>query len=171
MAHIVTCYYCNERFDRDKEPFVQVSARRYCHKKCAPKEKQVIVNKQEQDYNNLIEYIKKLYKVPAVLPTVVKQIKEFKQQYGFTYTGIQKSLYWFYELKGNPTSKSNNTIGIVPYVYNDARDYFYNLYLGKIAADENVEMLPPKVITIHSPTCIPELQRRKLFNLEDDVDE
>lgn len=165
MAHIVTCYYCNERFDRDKEPFVQVSARRYCHKECAPKEKQVVVNKQEQDYNNLIEYIKKLYKVPAVLPSVVKQIKEFKQQYGFTYTGMRKTLYWYYELKNNSITKSNGQIGIIPYVYNQANDYFYRLYLAEIASQYQIDKLPPKEYTIRSPEKMQEYKPKKIFDL------
>ena len=37
MAHPVKCFYCKAVFDRDKEPFVQVSAARYAHKYCAEK--------------------------------------------------------------------------------------------------------------------------------------
>ena len=32
--HKVKCKYCQEIFDRDKEPFVKVSERRYAHKLC-----------------------------------------------------------------------------------------------------------------------------------------
>ena len=35
MAHFVICKYCGIRFDRDLEPAVEVSARRYAHKTCA----------------------------------------------------------------------------------------------------------------------------------------
>ncbi len=165
--HMVTCIYCGDRFNRDKEAFIQISARRFAHAKCVP-EHQKNISKQEQDYNDLINYIKKLYNVPAVLPTVIKQIKDFRQEYGYTYVGMRKSLHWFYELKNNPISKSNNTIGIIPYIYEDVKDYYYHLYLGELAAEEDVSIPPPKSVTIHSPTCVPELQRRELFNLEDD---
>lgn len=170
MARMVTCVYCNKLFDRDKEAFTQISARRYAHAKCVS-EHQKNISKQEQDYNNLIEYIKKLYKVPAVLPTVIKQIKEFKQQYGFTYTGIQKSLYWFYELKGNPISKANNQLGIIPYIYNDACNYFYHLYLGQIASEKEIEMPSLRKILIQSPECVPEMLKTKMFDLEENIDE
>ena len=37
MAHFVTCKYCGIRFDRDLEPAIEVSSRRYAHKTCAEK--------------------------------------------------------------------------------------------------------------------------------------
>lgn len=168
MAHIVTCYYCNGRFDRDKEPFVQVSARRYCHKECAPKEKQVVVNKEEQDYNDLVEYIKKLFKMPVLLNMINNQIREYKSKYGYSYSGMRKTLYWFYELKNHPVKGYDKSIGIIPYVYNDAMDYYYHLYLAEIAAKEDIQLPPDKKIIIHSPTCVPELAKRRPFNLEDE---
>jgi hypothetical protein len=33
--HKVTCIYCKAVFDRDKEPFTQISPRRYAHEECA----------------------------------------------------------------------------------------------------------------------------------------
>lgn len=34
MSHPVKCYYCGERFDRDREPFVKVNGQRYAHQCC-----------------------------------------------------------------------------------------------------------------------------------------
>ena len=34
MAHPCKCVNCGRQFDRDKVPFIQVSSRRYAHKKC-----------------------------------------------------------------------------------------------------------------------------------------
>lgn len=164
MAHMVTCVYCNTRFDRDKEPFVQVAARRYAHSQCVP-DFQKNISKQEEDYNNLINYIKTLYKTPAVLPTVIKQIKEFKQQYGYTYTGMQKSLYWYYELKNNSVTKANGQIGIIPYIYNQANEYFYRLYLAEIASQHRVDKIPPKEYTIKSPERAQEYKSKRIFDL------
>lgn len=164
MAHFVTCVYCGERFNRDREDFIQISARRYAHSHCVPK-RQEEVSKQEQDYNDLIEYIKRLYKTPTVLPSVVKQIKEFKQQYGFTYTGMRKTLYWYYELKNNNITKSNGQIGIIPYIYNQANDYFYRLYLAEIASQYQIDKLPPKEYTIKSPEKIQEYKPKRIFDL------
>ena len=45
-----------------------------------------------------------------------KQIQEFHQEYGYTYTGMLKTLYWWYEIKDHTTELAQNGIGIVPYV-------------------------------------------------------
>ena len=54
--------------------------------------------------------------------------KDFKKEYNYSYTGIQKTLYWWYEIKKNDLSKANDGIGIVPFIYKDACDYFYRIY-------------------------------------------
>ena len=38
MAHFVTCVYCGTRFDRDKEEYAAISARRYAHAACMLRE-------------------------------------------------------------------------------------------------------------------------------------
>ena len=38
MAHKVKCFFCGVTFDRDKEPFVQIGARRYAHMSCSNKD-------------------------------------------------------------------------------------------------------------------------------------
>ena len=61
-AHFVTCKYCGIRFDRDKEPAIEVSPRRYAHKECAERV-DAAIPQEEKDYNNLERYIKKLFNV------------------------------------------------------------------------------------------------------------
>ena len=93
MAHFVTCRYCGIRFDRDLEPAIEVSARRYAHKACANKV-EATIPQDEKDYNNLETYIKKLFKVNTVNAKTRKQIKDFREEYGYSYSGILKTLYW-----------------------------------------------------------------------------
>ena len=76
MAHIVTCIYCKKRFDRDKVPSVQVSARRYAHKECSMGETEKI-KKEEQDKMALEEYIMKLFNVTSIDVRIRKQIKQY----------------------------------------------------------------------------------------------
>ena len=52
MAHFVTCKYCGIRFDRDLEPAIEVSSRRYAHKTCAEKV-EATIPQDEKDYNSL----------------------------------------------------------------------------------------------------------------------
>ena len=44
-----------------------------------------------------------------------------------------KTLIYWYEIKGNSTEKANGGIGIIPYVYKDASEYYYSIYLAQIA--------------------------------------
>ena len=57
----VICYYCGEKFNREKEPFVKVKGRRYAHAACHEKAQNEIPQ-EEKDREALYEYIKKIFK-------------------------------------------------------------------------------------------------------------
>lgn len=137
MAHYAICKYCNIRFNRDKEPYVEAGSRRYAHKACAEKH-EATIPQEEKDYQNLEKYIKQLFKIDNLNIRIRKQIKDFKETYNYTYTGIQKTLYWWYEIKKNSISQANEGLGIVPYVYQDALKYYYNIYIAKLVNDTKI---------------------------------
>ncbi len=166
MAHYVTCIYCKQKFNRDKLPTTQISAQRYAHKECADKNKQ---NKTEEELEleELEKYIMKLFKESYINVKIRKQIKDYRQEYHFTYTGMLKTLTYWYEIKGNSIEKANNGIGIIPYVYKDACKYYYNLYIIQ-ETNKNKKFLGnhrQNIIEIFSP----EIKRKKikLFNFDD----
>jgi hypothetical protein len=130
MAHYVICYYCKEKFNRDKEPAVAISARRYAHTKCV-EENEAQLSQEEKDLIELNKYVKELLKDNYNSTKVKKQIKEYKEKYNYSYSGILKSLIYFYEIKNNSIEKANGGIGIVPYIFEEAKLYYYNLYLAK----------------------------------------
>lgn len=173
MAHYVICSVCKQRFDRDKVQAVKTGARRYAHYRCKQDGELVPLPKQEidEDLIELENYIKKLLKEDFINAKVRKQIKDFQQQYGYSYSGMLKSLIYFYEVKGNSTEKANGGIGIVPFVYKDAYNYYYDLFLAKQQNKEkDVKTITHKVkeIIIKLPTVnIP----KKLFDLDDDDEE
>lgn len=165
--HLVICKYCTKKFDRDKEPFVQVSARRYAHKKCAENYEN---NKTQEQKNQeqLEEYIMKLFNEPYINARIQKQLKEYQEQYHYTYSGMLKTLIWWFEVKGNSIEKANGGIGIIPYVYEQACNYYYALYLAKLANEEKdiTQFIPKtKEIVIESPRVY--IKPHKLFNMED----
>jgi hypothetical protein len=47
----------------------------------------------------------------------------------YTYSGIKRTLEYFYEVKKNSIEKANGGIGIVPWVYEEAKRYYYNQWL------------------------------------------
>ena len=171
MAHIVTCVYCKQRFDRDKFPYVQVSARRYAHQECSLTEEQKI-SKEEQDKIDLENYILKLFKVDYVDARVRKQIKQYREEFNYTYSGIRKALIYFYEVKGNSIEKANGGIGIVPYVYQHEYNYYLALWQAQQKNQDKVlNDYVPRVKEIVIPRPQRKVKKRELFTFLDEEKE
>ena len=124
---IVKCLYCGEPFDRNNPdiPFVQ-RGRRYAHQSCADEYNNSLTQEQK-DLKDLIDYIKELLKEDYNFMKVKKQIEDYHKKYDYSYSGMLRSLKWFYEVKNNSIDKANGGIGIIPFIYNDAYKYYYLL--------------------------------------------
>ena len=168
MAHPVICYYCKQKFDRDREPFVQVSAARYAHKACAEKH-QVEKTQKEKDYDALVNYIENLFGIGYVSAKVAKQIKEYRETYNYTYSGMLGTLVYWYEVKGATIDQANGGIGIVPYIYEQAKEYYSKInQANELNAGVTGYKLHFKEIVIEAPQA--EIKPPKLFDLgEDDI--
>ena len=129
---MVKCFYCNQMFDRNAEEFVLVNSRRYAHKQCHEKV-QAGKSQDEKDYEALVNYVKQVFKYSVVPAKITRQITDYKRQYSFTYSGMLKALVWWFEVKKNSVDAANGGIGILPYIYNDAKTYYYGLYLAQMA--------------------------------------
>ena len=168
IAHIVTCVYCKGKFDRDKVPFEQVSSRRYAHLECAKREKEK-AEREMGDKEKLEAYIMKMFGESYINPRVRKQINTYINEYEYTHSGILKALIYFFEIKGNSIDKANGGIGIVPYVYKDAYNYYYSLWL---AQQKNEHFKPeeyiPVVREIHIPSPQRNVRKRQLFTFLDE---
>ena len=171
MAHLVKCSVCGVQFDRDKIQAVKSSARRYAHHTCLPSGELVPLPQVDEELTKLIEYTQQLLGKDYNAARVKKQIKDFKEEYGYSYSGMLKSLVYFYEVKGNSKDKANGGIGIVPFIYNDAYNYYLNLFLANQQnINKDVKSFTSKVkeITIK----VPRLEfSKKLFKLEDEVED
>lgn len=216
MAHNVICPICQGRFDRDKQEYVVISARRYAHAACALRKAQqestptpeVInpldnvvceyckkpMNRHDEDcvglgngkyahktcveiestreltdQEKLDRYIMQLFKTDYVHQRVKRQIAEYMREYNYTYSGIRKSLVYWYEIRGNSIDKANGGIGIVPYIYNDAYRYFYSLWEAK-QKNKDIDILQykPDEIVIHIPAPQRNIKKRKLFTFLDE---
>ena len=190
---IVKCPICEKKFDKDKVPCTIYNARRYAHKECYPMgelyvPKQVSKvpkvqpelmeeesNEKDEELIKLEEYIKKLFKVDKISFLIEQQIKRYHDEYKFTYNGIAKSLKYFFEIKGNPTDKDNSHgIGIVPYIYDDSRNYYLNMLMRKNIMFETSKMLEQnrlrdkkEVVVINEPE-VRKLKKSKFSFLDTD---
>ena len=178
--HIVKCPYCNKEFDTIQEEFVQLG-RRYAHKSCfdnaggaSPykKDSKPIKKKAapaaDSDLKELKEYINELYGNSANWAMITKQIKTFQKEYNYTYSGMLKTLKYFYEIKGGSKEKSNGTIGILPYIYQEAFQYYYGIYQAQQINSHKEIKKSIKNVTIKPPFV--ERIKKKYFKFLEEED-
>ena len=99
----------------------------------------------------------------------LQEIKQYIEEYKYSYSGIRKALIYFYEVKGNDKQKANGSIGIVPYIYKEAYNYYYSIWLAnQNNKDKVIENYVPTQKVIHIPVPQRNLRKRKLFSFLDE---
>lgn len=155
----VKCPGCGVYFYRDEEENILIK-NRYWHKICY--QQQQIKNEQSaQAIIELDNYICKLFGLDYVNARIKKQIKDCVEKYHYSYSGILKTLQYFFEIKKNPIEKANGGIGIVPYVYDDAKKYFETIfYAQQLNKDKDINsfILEEKEIKI----CPPQSKKKNI---------
>ena len=164
----VVCAYCKKPMSKKDEDCVMVGNNKYVHKACQELENQ----REKTDREKLEEYIKELFQISYIEPRIKAQIKKYVEEYNYTYSGMQKALYYHYEIKGGDKSKANGGIGIVPYVYQNAYNYFYELWLAQQKnKDVQIELYQPRVKEIVIPRPERKIKKRPLFTFLDEEGE
>lgn len=114
-----------------------------------------LTEEESRQKRSLISYIEELFGEKANAKTYT-QIKNLMRDYPyFTYVGLEQSIRFFYEIKENPIT--NQGLGIVPYVYDQAQEYFKNLgevqshnasisNVNELYAHKKVRIAPPKIV-------------------------
>lgn len=135
----VKCPQCGTLNDKETAIF---SKKRYYCKICFDEK-----TKNTDYYKDLIEYICQLYKLTVPNGWILKQIKEYKEQFNYSYLGMKTTLHYFFEIQGNEADKDMG-IGIIPFVYEEAKQF----YIDKKAIKENSEQCDIKQIQSLSST-------------------
>lgn len=165
--HIVKCPFCGQSFDANNEEFVKIG-RRYAHASCY---KQAEENKsqEEKDKEQLEQYILHLFNETKINAKIRKQIKQYREEENYTYTGMYKALVYFYEVKKNPIDKANGGIGIIPYIYDIAYQYYYSIWLANQKNEHKlVEQYVPQIEEVKIPIPKRKERKRKLFMFLDE---
>lgn len=143
---LVSCPVCRKKRKREDMRKVVVKNVRYYCEKCYLKKKDEIEEKiaklhedglSEKDrntieYAELIDYVCELYNVKAPSNAVLKQIKDYHNNSKFRYKGMLLALKYFHELEGNEVLEDSG-VGIIPYVYDKAKDFYAQLIVNKKA--------------------------------------
>ena len=117
-----TCKGCNEKYPSDEMKVY--SGKKYCQS-CYNKKIQ-----EQEEYKSLIETIKSYYDVDIPNGYLLKQIKTYKEEFNYTYAGMNYTLFYCKEIK-NLKFDVKYGLGIVKYEYENAKQYF--LHQQKIA--------------------------------------
>lgn len=181
--HLVKCPFCGQVFDASVEPFIKIG-RRYAHPECYEKSQEQAKAKAQAEFNikkkektqeeidkeKLEKYVMQLFDESYVNPRVRKQINTYVNEYNYTYSGILKALIYFFEIKHGSKEKARGSLGIVPYIYQDSYNYYYNLWLAQEAnKDKDIQAYAQKeakVIVIPVPKKCP--RKRPVFTFLDE---
>lgn len=120
----------------------------------------------QQQREELTDYICRLFSLKSPGPRIYTQIKNFLERYpNYTYKGIKQALEFFYEIQKKPIEKANQGIGIVPYVYDSAQEYFNNIIMRqeRVATEISSAL---SVATQEVKIKRPEKKKKNLYNIE-----
>lgn len=119
MARLLKCYgTCNEKYE--KEVLVKVGTHNYCPS-CAE-----IIEKERQDREILYKTIQTIYKVPYPTGQMLRQMKQFADDRGYTYEGMTKTLCFFVKVMQKVPSVQG-ALSFLPYYYDNAISYYIEL--------------------------------------------
>ena len=155
-AAYVKCLYCEQQFNRN-DPNIEVKkvGRRYAHLQCW-EQHMANMTKEEKDEMAFYVYVQQLFGSEYNYTLTKKLAERYHTESNYTYSGMLKTLKWYYEKEGHSLDKSNGSIGIIPYVYQQALNYYYNLYKAQLINQEKdiQQISQPQIreITIQSPT-------------------
>lgn len=128
MAKGVKCPVCGKQ--NDKEQTVKIGNRYYCPS-CAEDKQQ----KDLTDWDILFQYICWLYGIPNLTGQMYKQLKDFRDNWGYTDIGMYHTLRYYHEILDKPV-KEDAGIGIIPYYYDRARAFVFKQYSLKQQYDQ-----------------------------------
>lgn len=140
------CPYCGLEIQKTEKNVIKneiqgLGTRSYYHIKChelaktTPKNEWPEKKKQAKDKAGEIQlwaeiiydYLLRYQRISPDFMLIKRQLDSFVNgKYGYKYKGVYLSVKYFYEIrnKSNNEDKSNGGIGIVPYVYEEAKYYW-----------------------------------------------
>lgn len=159
--HLVKCLNCGEQFDTNTTPFIKIG-RRYAHEKCANSTE--IQTEVEKDA--FYQLVKKIYGANYNYMMINTQAENFIKQYGYTWSGMRACLHWFYDLNNGSLEEGHGGVGIIPFIYDQVRDYYTQIYKTQEKNKEKNVRTPVIEFNIQSPRAWH--QPPRLLDLEDE---
>lgn len=98
-----------------------------------------------------------------------KQINQYITDYQYTYTGMLQSLVYYYEIKKGSKDKAQGRIGIIPYIYEEAHNYYLDLWkIQQINDGKSLDEMIPKQRIVTIPLPESKKEKSSLFSFLDE---
>lgn len=122
--HIVKCRICQQQFDTNTTEFVKLGKLRYYHKYCFDAWKNPDKGKSDQEWEDLIfDYLTRDLKVTYNFFLIKQQLSKFIDN-DLTLQGIFYTVKYIYGIKKVSWSDGHGGLGLVPYMYKEAAQYW-----------------------------------------------
>ena len=136
------CPVCNNEV-KEEDAIYNTKTKRYYHELCY---------QSLLDRKKLCDYICEVYGYKGPSPKMYQQMTSYYER-GISYSDMLLALKYFYEVEKGDPNKSQQGIGIIPYVLDRAKEYTSLEELEKNKLIEKFELkakekLPPKEIFI-----------------------
>jgi len=158
------CKGCDKLIGKE-EKFVH-SSKAYC-KECYDK-----IQVSGQSYNLLIKTICEYLNIERPTGLILKQMKEYKEQLGYSYDGMTYAMWYIKTIEGKSFSEIKYGIALVKYAYERARDYFNNQQKIEASVQNNKEHREEKVNVVKmNMDKVYAKKKDFIFNLDDLIKE
>ena len=148
------CRICGQTIDEKKEikdvdwMLRPGRERSYVHVKCYEtserclQERELVNNKELKMNNNswkdaIVQYFERVLHISIDFSRFTKMWNSYLKQ-GFKAKGMYYALRYFYDVKKNDPEKANHSIGIIPYCYEDARNYWSEIEVAQPGTMEKI---------------------------------
>lgn len=101
----------------DKDKAKKISGRWVCE------DCQEVRNRTEADRQELYALVADLFFIEFPTGGMMRQIKNMREENGYTYKGMTLSLEYWIDTLGN-TMQNAKGVGIIPYIYEDAKQFY-----------------------------------------------
>jgi hypothetical protein len=115
MTRLSTCKFCGKKLTKEEK---YTYSSKTCCKDCYD-----IKLQEKEQYDNLLNQILKYFNLTVPNGMILKQIKEYKDKFEYTYGGMQYCLWYITEIKGIKLELKYG-IALVKFEYENAKTYF-----------------------------------------------
>ena len=148
---------CGQSFDKEKVECLHFGTR-YYHLSCC-----------SEDFiytEKIFDYTKSLWGAVSK-PKITKQIESFKKEYNYTIKQIYEDLVYFFDIKKGNTTSYQNTIGIVPFIHNEAQRYYLMIKIKESQKENITQILEVNTSEVKTVYFSKQPQKKRLqFEIE-----